>query len=221
MNKNYYKIEMKSIIPEIYSYKNSKNQKPYYEKIVLTIIIFLILFPIFSCGLIAAFIGDLYALLCLLFCWGPIVIWVIVRNRIIRKKLFRVPEAYKLFNIIEFDSNTIDKLKENNALVFYGNPYYDFLDFLYNMFNNCNALKQKNINIYKLKVKDIRKKYNFGYKKIDGKEALDETDIFCIKMSDLIINDENIKEFSFIIRKLRVQYFDDFCKYVCETKLVY
>ena len=89
------------------------------------------------------------------------------------------------------------------------------------MFNNCNALKQKNINLYKLKVKDIRDKYNFDYKEIDSKEALNETDIFCIRMSDLIINDENIEEFSYIIRMLKVQYFDDFSKYVCETKMVY
>ena len=221
-NKNYYEIEMDTIISELYSYRyrNAKNRK-LYETIALIIMIILIFLPILTCGLIATFIGNLYAFLCLLICWGTIVIWVIIRKKKIRKESFKVPEAYKLFNIIEFDSNTIDELQENNALVFYGIPDYKFLDFLYNMFNNCNALKQKNINLYKLKVKDIRDKYNFDYKEIDSKEALNETDIFCIRMSDLIINDENIEEFSYIIRMLKVQYFDDFSKYVCETKMVY
>lgn len=77
---------------------------------------------------------------------------------------------------------------------------------------------------WKVCIDTINNYLNAGYddyKEIDSKEALNETDIFCIRMNDLIINDENIEEFSYIIRMLKVQYFDDFSKYVCETKMIY
>lgn len=220
-NRNYYKKEMDAILTELYKHEKPKNQK-LYETIFITIIVILIFFPMLTFGVaVAIFPEKLYIYIFVLLGWGLLPILAIARKKKVKKDLYTVPEADKLCNIIELDSSTIDELKENDSLVFYGNPDSEFLEFLYNILNHFNILKQKNINLYTLKIKDIRDNYHFDDKQLIGNELPNEKDIFCIKISNLNINDENMYQFSSIRKILKLQYFDDFSKYVCETKMTY
>ena len=61
-------------------------------------------------------------------------------------------------------------------------------------------------------MKDLRSNYYFDNSKIVKNDVPSETNLFCIKMCDLVINDENIYNFSLLRKKLKIQYFDDFVK---------
>lgn len=220
-NRNYYKKDMYTILTDLYAHEKPKNQK-LYEIIILTIVAILIFFPMLTFGVVdTIFPEKKYMYIFVLLGWGLIPILAIAKKKKVKKDLYTVPEADKLCNIIELDSHTIEELKDNDSLVFYGKPNPEFLEFLYNIFNHFNILKQKNINVYTLKIKDIRDNYHFDYNQLIGNELPNEKDIFCIKISNLNINDENMYQFSSIRGILKLQYFDDFSKFVCETKITY
>lgn len=206
---NYYLTHLNGIITDIYASHMEKAQKSHEIKI-LSLLGFLIIAPVivylfFSNTLVViifslAFLLDIFL----------ISYTVKKRNKKVKDFLYKVHDAHLLFNIIDCNQNTFDELKQNNALIFYAVPTDDILDLLYNVLNNMNALKEKNLNIYKFTFKDLSDKYNFDSDKISRNECLSNEYLFCFKMNDLQISDENIKEFTNLKHKLRLLYFDDF-----------
>lgn len=214
MNKNdNYELEMNMIITEMYSEDNPKKQKIY--EIILGGLIFLSIILSAIIGAIVEKNAIIYIILCFLSCWGLIGVLAFARKQIINKKIYKIINAHNNFNIIEFKKDIIEELEKENALVFYGKPNPKFLDFLYNILSNCNAINNNNIDIYKLTIKDIRDKYNYDYSKMIGNEIPNEYEIFCIKISDLKLDDNNLRDFSLLKNILGLQYFEDFIKIIC------
>lgn len=215
MNKNSnYELEMNMIITEMYSKDNPKKQKIY--EIILGVLIFLSVILSAIIGALVEKNAIIYIILCMLICWGLIGVLAFARKQIMNKKIYKIINAHNNFNIVEFNKNIIEDLRKGNALVFCGKPNSKFLDFLYNILNNCNAINNKNIDIYTLTIKDIRDKYNYDYSKMIGNEIPNEYEIFCIKISDLKLDDNNLRDFSLLKNILGIQYFEDFTKFVCK-----
>lgn len=211
MNKKVnYELEMNTIINEMYSKNNPKKQKVY--EIILGCLFFLSIIFSTIIGTVVEKNAIIYIALCLLICWGLMLLLAFIRKQIINKKIYKVKNAHSNFNIIQFKKDIIEELRKENALVFYGKTNQKFLDFLYNILNNCNVINEKNINIYSLTIKDVRDKYNYDYNKMIGNEIPDEFEVFCIKMSDLKLDDNNLRDFSLLRNVLDIQYFEDFIK---------
>ncbi len=206
---NYYKAYTSVIVAETYSSKTGNKLGNFDTTIILSL--FILQFSVikiipYSIGL---WLFVLFAIADFMF----FLLLVKEKNKKLTSFFYKIPDAHNFFNITKFSSDTIDEFTNVNTLVFYGEPYPEFLNFLYNMFYNCNALKQQNINVYTLTTKDLAEKYHFDYKKMFENKTPYNANIFCIKTSDLVINDENMSSFSSLKDKLNLQYFSDFAKY--------
>ncbi len=138
-----------------------------------------IVFIFIACVLIFLFCGCLYLLpISPFLAAAP---YYMYRN-IVKKRFFKIPNGEKYCSIHELTKLDEILFLEKTPAIAYLNvePNAENLNMLFNFYNSCSALKQKEINIYCFEYSLLCKHY--------GKRFANNRKIFCVSSEDIDIN---------------------------------
>lgn len=128
---------------------------------------------------------------------------VTVRKYVMKRAFYKIKNANEKITVIPVtDSETLQALRDNSALTFWGEPNKQDLDRLYNWLNNEGVLKKERLNLYTFdgkSLKEIFQKNNFG----------DEERFMSIFLRDLSLNDANMRQFSIDRMNIGGRWLDD------------
>ncbi|MBO4324749.1 MAG: hypothetical protein J5845_05060 [Lachnospiraceae bacterium] len=128
---------------------------------------------------------------------------VAVRKHVMKKSFYKIKDAHTRFDVIPVkDYETLEALRDNSALTFWGEPNITDLDKLYNWLNNEGVLKEERLKLYTFdgrSLKNAFQKNNFG----------DEERFMSIFLKDLELTEANKRQFSLDRMNIGGRWLDD------------